>query len=103
MITLDINGETARVDLLTGTATVTEARRGEAQQWDGSRLTTVHGPQWRLLIIGAGQISRYLAQMAQALDYEIIVCAPREEYLPAWDVPGTRLVTTMPDDTEGND
>lgn len=88
-----------RVDLLAGTVTVTDARRGAALQWDGSRLTTVHGPQWRLLIIGAGQISRYLAQMAQALDYEIIVCDPREEYLPAWDVPGTRLVTTMPDDT----
>ena len=87
-----------RVDLLTGTVTVTDARRGEALQWDGDCLTTVHGPQWRLLIIGAGQISRYLAQMAQALDYEIIVCDPREEYGPGWDEPGTRLVTTMPDD-----
>lgn len=88
-----------RVDLDSGTVTVAEARRGDALQWDGVRLATVHGPQWRLLIIGAGQISRYLAQMAQALDYEITVCDPREEYGPGWDVPGARLVTTMPDDT----
>lgn len=67
--------------------------------WDGARLSTVHGPQWRLLIVGAGQISRYLAPMAQALDYDITVCDPREEYGPGWDVPGTRLANTMPDDT----
>lgn len=87
------------VDLVAGTVSVSNAWRGDALQWDGSRLITVHGPQWRLLIIGAGQISRYLAQMALALDYEIIVCDPREEYGPGWDVPGARLVTTMPDDT----
>ena len=40
-----------------------------------------------------------MAQMAQALDYEIVVCDPRPEYGPGWDVPGTQLVTTMPDDT----
>lgn len=87
------------VDLLAGSVSVSNAWRDDALQWDGSRLTTVHGPQWRLLIIGAGQISRYLAQMAQALDYDIIVCDPREEYGPGWDVPGTCLATTMPDDT----
>lgn len=88
-----------QVDIVNGIVNVGEARRGDTMSWDGTRLTTVHGPQWRLLIIGAGQVSRYLAQMAQALDYEIIVCDPREEYSPGWDVPGTQLLTTMPDDT----
>jgi xanthine dehydrogenase accessory factor len=87
------------INLATGSVSLSNAWRGDALQWDGSRLTTMHGPQWRLLIIGASQISRYLAQMALALDYEIIVCDPREEYGPGWDVSGTRLVTTMPDDT----
>lgn len=87
------------VDLDTGSVRISDAWRGDALQWDGALLTTVHGPQWRLLIIGAAQVSRYLAQMALALDYDIIVCDPREEYGPGWDVPGTRLVTTMPDDT----
>ncbi len=87
------------VDLASGSVSVGAASRGDAMHWDGNRLTTVHGPQWRLLIIGAGQISRYLAGMARALDYDVTVCDPREEYTPGWDVPGTRLVTTMPDDT----
>ena len=86
------------VDLATGTATVADARRGDALQWNGTRLTTIHGPRWRLLIIGAGQLSMLLAQMALALDYEVTVCDPRAEYGAEWNLPGTRLVTTMPDD-----
>lgn len=88
-----------KVDLSKGVVTVSDAHQGDSLQWDGECLTTVHGPQWRLLIIGAGQISRYLAQMALALDYDITVCDPRDEYGSGWDVPNTQLVTTMPDDT----
>jgi len=66
--------------------------------WDGAALTTPHGPAWRLLIIGAGQISTYLAQMAQALGYQVIVCDPRIEYSAQWEVAGTTLLSIMPDD-----
>ncbi len=59
-------------------------------------LTTHHGPRWRLLLIGAGQMSQYLAQMAQALDYQIVVCDPRDEYMP--DMPGVQFTREMPDD-----
>jgi xanthine dehydrogenase accessory factor len=50
------------------------------------------------LIIGAGQMTSYLAQMAQALDYRVTVCDPREEYHAQWSVPGSDLTTEMPDD-----
>ena len=62
-------------------------------------LTTVHGPRYRMLIIGAGQLSKYLAQIAVGLDYQVVVCDPREEYAETWDIPGVTLVRTMPDDT----
>ena len=65
---------------------------------NGETLTTVHGPRWRLLIIGAGQTSAYLARMAQALDYQVIVCDPREEMRQTWDVPETVLTGEMPDE-----
>ena len=58
----------------------------------------MHGPRWRLLIIGAGQLSRYVAQFAQALDYQVTICDPREEYAESWDLPGARLSREMPDD-----
>ena len=87
------------VDIERGVTTLSDAPRGATLQWDGTHLRTLHGPQWRLLIIGAGQISRYLAQMALALDYAVTVCDPRAEHSAGWDVPGTTLVHTMPDDT----
>jgi len=58
----------------------------------------VHGPRWRLLIIGAGQLSTFLAQMAQGLDYQVTICDPREEYADGWNVPGAALKRGMPDD-----
>ena len=61
-------------------------------------LRALFGPRWRLLIIGAGQLSRVLAQMALALDFEVICCDPREEYHLTWDVPGTTFSKAMPDD-----
>lgn len=81
----------------TGTV-ITAGSAGDSLSWDGLALTTVHGPAWRLLIVGAGQISTYLARMAQALDYQVLVCDPRCEYAAAWDVPGTTLISGMPDD-----
>lgn len=89
----------ARVlDLDAATVTIESARRGETFEMDGSRMRQVFGPRWRLLIIGAGQLSRILAEMALALDFEVIICDPRREYQAAWSVSGTRYLTSMPDD-----
>jgi xanthine dehydrogenase accessory factor len=65
---------------------------------DDRVLVTTHGPRWRLLLIGAGQLSHYLATMARALDYDVLVCEPRGEYAEGWSVPGARLLQAMPDD-----
>ncbi|MCG6933471.1 MAG: XdhC family protein [Gallionella sp.] len=75
-----------------------DAGRTDNISFDGSTLVTVHGPRWRMLIIGAGQSSAYLARMAQALDYEVHVCDPRAEMRATWDVPDTLLSGEMPDD-----
>jgi xanthine dehydrogenase accessory factor len=66
---------------------------------DDATLVTHHGPRWRLLLIGAGQMTQYLAQMATALDYQVLVCDPREEYATGFEVPGATLLRSMPDDT----
>lgn len=86
------------VEIGSGEVAYTAGRRGDTTQWRDGRLLTVHGPQWRLLIIGAGQISYYLAQMAQPLGYRVIVCDPRSEYSSQWQMPDTELRTDMPDD-----
>lgn len=86
------------LDMESGRVTIDSAKWPDQLAFDGKTLVTVHGPRWRLLIIGAGQLSKYLAQMAQALDYQVAVCDPREEYANTWDVAGAELKRGMPDD-----
>jgi xanthine dehydrogenase accessory factor len=89
----------ARVlDMQSGKAVLGPAARSDTLSFDGRTLKSVYGPRWRLLIIGAGQLSKYLAQMAQALDYQVTACDPREEYANTWDVAGAVLDRGMPDD-----
>lgn len=87
-----------RLDLATGRVGLESAARGEAFEFDGASLRALFGPRWRLLIIGAGQLSRVLAEMALALDFEVICCDPREEYHLTWNIENTRFSKAMPDD-----
>lgn len=65
---------------------------------DATQLINVFGPEFRLLIIGAGQMSEYLAIMANFSGFAVTVCDPREEYNSSWSVGGAQLVKDMPDD-----
>jgi xanthine dehydrogenase accessory factor len=87
------------LELESAQVTLGPARAADALAFDGQVLKTVHGPRYRMLVIGAGQLSKYLAQIAVGLDYQVTVCDPREEYTETWDVPGITLVRTMPDDS----
>ncbi len=92
-----------RLTIATGEVLLQPATRDEHMsdelQLTAHTLTTHHGPHWRLLLIGAGQMTQYLAQMATALGYQVLVCDPRDEYATGFDVPGATLLRTMPDDT----
>ena len=94
-------GERVRraLDLQTGKVELGLAAGADHLSVDQWKMVTFHGPTWRLLIIGAGQMTEYLATIAKTLDYEVSVCDPREEYADEWRVDGTRLLRTMPDDT----
>ena len=87
------------MNMQTGDVRLEPAQGGDRVLFDGETLTTVHGPRLRLLIIGGGQMSRYLASMAQMLDYQITICEPRPEYHEGWrDQSSVTLSTMMPDD-----
>lgn len=84
--------------LANGAVSLRDASRSDAMQFDGSTLTTLFGPRWRLLLIGAGQLSQAVAYMAQLLDFEVLVCDPREEYAATLGMQGMTRVSGMPDD-----
>jgi len=88
--------------LATGSVELQGAVRGQALAFDGVTLITVFGPKWRLLLIGAGQLSQAVAQMATMLDFDVLICDPREEYaatlVGAVGSGAVRRIQGMPDD-----
>lgn len=87
------------VDLSDGTVTLEAAQAPAELNVNGARLVNTFGPEYRMLLIGAGQLGEYLATMALFCGFAVTVCDPREEYRGAWSVPGARVLSTMPDDT----
>ena len=93
-------GERVRrvLTLATGAVALQPASDTDELQLTDTTLVTHHGPRWRLVVIGAGQMTQYLAPMARALAYEVIVCDPREEYAEGAAIEGVTLSRAMPDD-----
>lgn len=87
------------LDIQTGAWIVKHAPATDTQIFDGKTLVSSFGPRYRMLIIGAGQLSRFIAEIAVGMDYQVTVCDPREEFSESWKVAGVSLVNTMPDDT----
>lgn len=54
-------------------------------------------PQWQLLLVGAGEVARQLAMLAQPAGFAVTLCDHREDYLQGFDLPGCDVVQTMPD------
>jgi len=87
------------LDLENGQATLQDSSQGDRVEFDGRTLRGIFGPRHRLVVIGAGQLSRNVAAMAAMLDYDVTVCDPRPEYHEGWqELPGVVLSTKMPDD-----
>ena len=62
------------------------------------QISYIYGPNARLLLIGAGETSAYLARMASALDFQVMVAEPREEMQLTWRSEDGELLAMMPDD-----
>lgn len=87
-----------RVCLATGEVSLHPATGREECSYDGATLSKVLGPKWRLLLTGAGQLSRFVAQMGLALEYDVVVCDPRPGMADAWPLETARMDTRMPDE-----
>ena len=87
-----------RVDLASGEWSIEAAQPGDECVRDEGHFTSVHGPRWRMLIIGGSEIAHYLAEIATTVDYQVFVCDPREEYRTAWRAHGAHWVDGMPDE-----
>ena len=86
------------VMLADGAVRLADASAPEELSVTDKALINTFGPEYRMLLIGAGQLTEYLATMALFSGFAVTVCDPREEYRGAWSVAGAKVVADMPDD-----
>ena len=89
---------TRRVCLNTGEISLHPASAGDEFCYADGFLSKVFGPRWQLLLIGAGHLSHYVAQIALMLDYRVMVCDPRESYEQHDIDAGVERLNCMPDE-----
>ncbi len=86
------------VALADGAVRTEEASAPAALALTDRELANTFGPEYRMLLIGAGQLAEYLATMARFSGFAVTLCDPRAEYRTGWSEPGVALSTEMPDD-----
>jgi xanthine dehydrogenase accessory factor len=84
--------------LADGAVTLNQSTAPAELSLSATALVNTFGPEYRMLLIGAGQLTEYLATMAIFSGFAVTVCDPREEYRSAWSVPGVSVKSEMPDD-----
>ncbi|MBI3561132.1 MAG: XdhC family protein [Gammaproteobacteria bacterium] len=89
---------TRRVCLRSGEVNLHPAGRNEEFSYNNNELRKVFGPNWHMLLIGAGHLSQYVAQLGVMLNYHVILCDPREEYQHTWTNDAVAFTSAMPDD-----
>jgi len=86
------------VNIATGKSTLELGTRHDEFACNDKEMRTTYGPRWRMVIIGAGQLSQYTADFAIASDFEVIVIDPREEYAEGLNRSDVIFIQGMPDD-----
>ena len=86
------------LNLETGELTHSPARVGEQSALDEAFFHAVFEADWRLIIIGAGELAQFVNQFALALGFKTTVCEPRENYRQSWPHIDTEVSSVMPDD-----
>lgn len=66
--------------------------------FEGGQLVHRLRPECRLLLIGAGEVARYVAEFAAAADFEVTLCEPRQAFADGWSYPHIPLERKLPDD-----
>lgn len=86
------------VNLQTGAISASALSNEQAVIMDNEHMTHSLSPMYRLLLLGAGDVAKFVAEMALALEYDVTLCDPRPDYLDNWHVDGVEITSRLPDD-----
>lgn len=96
---LDSHQKVSRqVMLATGDISLLDEASDNAVLIDEQVMKHSLSPRYKLLLLGAGDVARVVAELALTLDYEVTLCDPRPGYLDNWPVNGVQLTADLPDD-----
>ncbi|HCS27422.1 MAG TPA: hypothetical protein DIW43_08200 [Spongiibacteraceae bacterium] len=87
-----------KVELASGEWQLEAISSASALQTSQVCLQQDFGPRLHLLLVGANELARCIAELATAMDYAVTVCDPREDRLNQWAVAGVNTIRSMPDD-----
>lgn len=71
--------------------------------FDGQTLVHTLQPECRLLLIGAGEVARHVAEFASAAEFTVTLCEPRDTFADGWQYPHIPLSRRLPDDLIAED
>lgn len=86
------------VDLEIGEISAADHVCDDAVVIEGGKMIHSLSPMYQLLLLGAGDVAKYVAEMALALGYNVTLCDPRPKYLDNWHVDGVKTTSRLPDD-----
>ncbi|MEM6775011.1 MAG: XdhC family protein [Pseudomonadota bacterium] len=81
-----------------GHTRIENAQRFAPLSFAEDQLRQYFGPRLRMLLIGCGQLAASVAQLALGMDYDVMICDPRDEARADWRGPDVPLLPGMPDD-----
>jgi xanthine dehydrogenase accessory factor len=87
-----------RVCLRTGEVSLHSSEDEPELSVTADAVTKVFGPAWNVLLVGDGQLARYVAQLGRMLGYQVTICDPREDFADPNPLEDVRYISTMPDE-----
>lgn len=87
-----------QVDLRTGRVSALAVASDDAVVFNEHEMLHSLSPRYKLLLLGAGDVARHVAELALVMDYDVTLCDPRPGYLDNWEVGGVHLSADLPDD-----
>lgn len=71
---------------------------GDAVVVSADSVSISFGPVFKMLLLGAGEVSFYVAKMATSVGFSVTLCDPRESFLQGWEQEGVEVIQCLPDD-----
>jgi len=75
-----------------------EALTGPDVVQSAESITILFGPVFKMLLLGAGEVSYSVANIAMSVDFSVTVCDPREAFIQGYEQAGVEVIRCLPDD-----